>query len=89
MNISEAWKKRRYPNSFVSKLSDADTEAGEVQSWLDSAIDSGYISQQQFDEFDDLYSHIGAQLNRMMDRPDQWCTRLAEGRKQNVGGRDP
>jgi four helix bundle protein len=30
-NIAEAWRKRRYPASFVSKLSDADTEAGETQ----------------------------------------------------------
>ena len=77
-NISEAWKKRRYPASFVSKLSDADTEASEVQSWLDAAIDCGYVSRQQFDNLDDLYAHIGAQRNRMMDRPDQWCTRLTE-----------
>ena len=26
-NIAEAWRKRRYPASFVSKLSDADGEA--------------------------------------------------------------
>ena len=29
-NIAEAWRKRRYPASFVSKMSDADTEAGET-----------------------------------------------------------
>ncbi len=32
-NIAEAWRKRRYVNSFVSKLSDADTEAAETQVW--------------------------------------------------------
>jgi four helix bundle protein len=30
-NIAEAWRKRRYPNAFVSKLSDADAEAAETQ----------------------------------------------------------
>ena len=74
-NIAEAWKKQRYPASFVSKLSDADSEAGEVQSWLDAAIDCEYISQFESDEFDDMYSHIGAQLNKMIDRPNQWCSR--------------
>ena len=34
-NIAEEWRKRRYPASFISKLSDSDTEAAEVQSWLD------------------------------------------------------
>ena len=27
-NISEAWRKRRYVNSFVSKMNDAEGEAG-------------------------------------------------------------
>ena len=35
-HIVEAWRKRRYPASFVSKLSDSDAEAAEVQSWHDS-----------------------------------------------------
>ncbi len=30
-NIAEAWRKRRYPNAFVSKLSDAESEAAETQ----------------------------------------------------------
>jgi hypothetical protein len=30
-NISEAFRKRKYPKSFVSKLSDAESEAGETQ----------------------------------------------------------
>jgi four helix bundle protein len=42
-NIAEAWRKRRYPASFVSKLSDADTEAAETQVWLDFALRCGYI----------------------------------------------
>lgn len=34
-NIAEAWRKRRYPNAFVSKLSDAEAEAAETQVWLE------------------------------------------------------
>jgi four helix bundle protein len=30
-NIAEGWRKRRYPNAFVSKLNDADSEATETQ----------------------------------------------------------
>jgi len=30
-NISEAFRKRKYPKSFVSKLSDAEAEAAETQ----------------------------------------------------------
>ena len=32
-NISEAWRKRRYKAAFISKLSDAETEAAEMQCW--------------------------------------------------------
>ncbi len=34
-NVGEAWRKRRYPNAFVSKLSDAEAEAAETQVWLE------------------------------------------------------
>jgi four helix bundle protein len=30
-NIAEAWRKRRYPSAFVSKLSDAEAEAAEEE----------------------------------------------------------
>ncbi|HKZ68777.1 MAG TPA: four helix bundle protein [Anaerolineales bacterium] len=39
-NIAEAWRKRRYPNNFVSKLSDADAEATETLVWLDFALNT-------------------------------------------------
>ncbi len=52
-NIAEAWRKRRYPASFVSKLSDADTEAAETQVWLDFALRCNYINEKTHAE---LYS---------------------------------
>jgi four helix bundle protein len=39
-NIREAWAKRRYEAHFVSKLTDADGENGETETWLDFASDS-------------------------------------------------
>ena len=43
-NIAEAWRKRKYPAYFVSKLSDSDAEAAETQVWLDFAFECKYIS---------------------------------------------
>lgn len=37
-NIAEAWRKRRYEAAFVSKLSDAETEAAETQVWAEVAL---------------------------------------------------
>jgi four helix bundle protein len=34
-NIGEAWRKRRYPAHFVSKLSDSEGEAEETRVWLE------------------------------------------------------
>jgi len=36
-NLTEAFRKRRYPKAFISKLSDAETEAAETQTWLEFA----------------------------------------------------
>jgi four helix bundle protein len=44
-NIAEAWRKRRYPASFVSKLSDAETEAAEMQVWISFAVRCGYMDR--------------------------------------------
>ena len=41
-NIAEARRKRRYPAAFVSKLSDAETEAAETQTWIEFAVRCGY-----------------------------------------------
>ena len=44
LNLGEAWRKRRYPAAFVSKLSDCETEACESQISLMFAKEYGYIS---------------------------------------------
>ena len=45
-NITEAWRKRRYEKSFISKLNDADGEAAETQNWLDFAFACEYINEE-------------------------------------------
>src|SRR5450432_1487447 len=41
-NLAEAWRKRRYPAAFVSKLSDSEGEAAETQVWIQFAVECGY-----------------------------------------------
>lgn len=43
-NISEAYRKRRYPKHFVSKLTDSDGENSETCTWLEFAFACKYIS---------------------------------------------
>lgn len=71
-NAAEAWRKRRYPKSFVSKLSDADAEATETQVWLDFALCFGYISAGTHKELVEHYNRICSQLSLMMAEPHKW-----------------
>ena len=73
-NIAEAWRKRRYPAHFVSKLSDADGEAVETEVWLDFALDCGYIDRQVHDELFDCYEDVIGGLVKMMSNPSAWCS---------------
>lgn len=72
-NIAEAWRKRRYPAHFVSKLSDADTEAAETEVWLDFALRCGCISEPDHTRLHDNYDHICRMLTKMMATPESWC----------------
>lgn len=73
-NISEAWRKRRYKAAFISKMSDAETEGGEMQCWLDIALKLDYISKEAYKQFDARYEHLIAQIITMIKNADQWCT---------------
>jgi four helix bundle protein len=72
-NIAEAWRKRRYPAHFVSKLSDSDSEAAETEVWLDFALECGYLAAKEHHELRDNYDHICRMLTKMMADPDSWC----------------
>ncbi|HVP47921.1 MAG TPA: four helix bundle protein [Bryobacteraceae bacterium] len=74
-NLAEAWRKRRYEAHFVSKMSDAESEAEETRVWLEFAFKCGYINQKQFQELDDAYDKIVAQLVKMLSQPGKWRIR--------------
>jgi four helix bundle protein len=71
-NVAEAWRKRRYPKSFVSKLSNADAEAAETLVWLEFGLHFGYLSDALHEELTDHYDHICRQLTLMMAEPHKW-----------------
>jgi four helix bundle protein len=72
-SIAEAWRKRRYPSHFVSKLSDADAEAAETQNWLQFALECGCLSADEHRELWAEYDQIAGGLVKMMSRPETWC----------------
>ena len=72
-NLGEAFRKRRYPKSFVSKLSDSEAEAAETQVWLDFALEFNYIDNGKHSLLFDKYDHILSQLVIMINSPEKWC----------------
>ena len=71
-NIAESWRKRRYPKSFVTKLTDADSEAAETSVWLDFSLSFNYITPDVHRELADNYDHLCSQLALMMAEPEKW-----------------
>jgi four helix bundle protein len=71
--ISEAWRKRRYSAAFVSKLNDAEGEAGETQTHIEIARRCKYLSDQQAAELDAACEEILSMLVTMANHPDKWC----------------
>ena len=71
-NISEAFRKRKYPKAFVSKLSDAEAEAAETQTWLDFALKCGYMNRETYDNLNTEYEHIIGKLVNMTRFPEKW-----------------
>ena len=65
-NIAEGFRKRRYPNMLINKLTDCDGEATETQVWLDFSFDCGYLSKQNHDRLISGYEEVGKMLGGMM-----------------------
>jgi four helix bundle protein len=74
-NIAEAWRKRRYPNAFVSKLNDSEAEAAETQVWLEFAVRCGYLAPATGAELSAAYDNVLGKLVNMVVHPEQWTIR--------------
>ncbi len=71
-NIAEAFRKRRYPKSFIAKLSDSEGEAAETQVWLDYALACNYLDIEYHDILFDKYDHIIAMIVNMINKHENW-----------------
>ena len=71
--IAEAWGKRRYEKSFVSKLTDANAEQMETQHWVEEAMDCEYITSDHANLLNADLEEIGRMLNSMIDKADSFC----------------
>lgn len=68
-NLAEAWRKRRCEGAFVSKLSDAESEAAETQTWLEFAVRCKYvepeIARSLYKNYDAILATIVGMINNL------------------------
>jgi four helix bundle protein len=68
-NIAEAYRKRRYPNHFISKLTDSDAENSETNVWLEFAFECNYITKEIYQKLSAKNIEIGKLINYMINNP--------------------
>jgi len=71
-NISESYRKRQYPKHFVSKLTDADAENSETQTWLLFALECDYINKETFNTLSLENTEVGKLINYMINNPSKF-----------------
>jgi four helix bundle protein len=72
-NLAEGFRKRRYANMLINKLTDCDGEATETQVWLDFALDCGYLSKDNHVRLTLGYEEVGRMLSGMMANPSKFA----------------
>ena len=71
-NLAEAFRKRKYPKSFVAKLSDSEGEAAETQVWLSFSLRCQYIDDSTAQRLNNAYEQIIGKLVNMALQPEKW-----------------
>jgi four helix bundle protein len=71
-NLAEAYRKRKYPKHFISKLTDSDGENSETVVWLEFALACEYLNSEIHKSLYNECLEIGKLLNFMMNNPDKF-----------------
>ncbi len=71
-NMAEAYRKRKYPKHFISKLTDSDAENSETQTWLEFALKCGYIASEVYQTLIVKSHDVGKLINFMMLNPEKF-----------------
>ena len=71
-NVAETWRKRRYAAAFISKLSDAEAEAAETQTWLEYVVKCRYATRDSIAPLYREYNSILKTLVGMINHADTW-----------------
>lgn len=66
-NLSESYRKRKYPKHFIAKLSDADMENSETMTWLEFSLACKYIDSATFEKQKSKNEEAGKLIGYMIN----------------------
>ena len=72
-NIAEAWRHRRYPAAFSSRMTVSEGETAETQTWLQFAVHHEYLPAEEGRFLYREYDEIIAMLVTIARQPEKWC----------------
>lgn len=75
-NFAEAYRKRRYVNHFISKLTDCDAENSETNVWLEFAHKCNYINNETYIGLATKNAEVGKIINYMISNPEKFGCKL-------------
>ena len=73
VNIGEAYRRRKYPAHFVSKLTDSNAENTETEIWIQFSMDFKYFNELEYKDFSERCEEVGRILGYMIEHPEKFC----------------
>ena len=70
--LAEAHRKRLYEAYYISKISDADMENAETQTWLEFAKACQYVTEPECKDLLVISEEIGRLLHHMITNPEKY-----------------
>jgi four helix bundle protein len=71
-NFGEAYRRRKNPAHFLSKLADSDAENTEAEIWLKFSFDCKYMTELMYNNMVERCSEVGRLLGYMINNPDKF-----------------
>jgi four helix bundle protein len=71
-NLGEAYRRRKYPAHFVSKLADCDAENTETEVWIMFSFNCKYINDSQNKDLSERCAEVGRMLGYMISHPEKY-----------------
>lgn len=71
-NFAEAFRRKKYPSYFQSKLTDSDAENSETDVWLDFSYACKYINEAEYRELKADQDEVGRLIGDIIKNPQKY-----------------